>query len=351
MNHFKTLAGLTIPEIEKLTSLPRFRAGQIYMWIIRGQGDFDKMTDIPNSLRDDLKSRFAVFSSSVESVCEDSGTKKIVITLDDGLKIESVLLNDGKNRLTACLSTQAGCPAGCVFCRTGSLGFKRNLECAEIVEQFIFLRAQAGESDVENKGRHIIGNIVVMGMGEPLLNMEQLRKAIAVFTDRQGMNLSARRITVSTCGIVPALFDLAENGPYTRLALSLVTADENLRKRLMPVTAANPLQKVREALTLFQRKGGGRVTLEVPLLGGVNTRSEDAKCAADFAKGLDTVVNIIPWNPVAGLEFEGRPLREPEKKETENFIRLLENSGLKVTMRLRKGRRVMGACGQLGSLN
>jgi 23S rRNA (adenine2503-C2)-methyltransferase len=240
----------------------------------------------------------------------------------------------------------------CVFCKTGSLGFKRDLECAEIVEQFIFLLAQAaGEEDAQNKEKHIIGNIVVMGMGEPLLNLKRLRMAIAFFTDRQGMNLSLRRITVSSCGIVPALFDLAENGPYMRLALSLVTADENLRQRLMPIAAANPLQKVKEALTLYQRKGGGRVTLEVPLLGGVNTRDEDAKRAADFAKGLDTVVNIIPWNPVAGLEFEGSPIREPEKKETENFIRLLESHGLKVTTRLRKGRRVMGACGQLGSIS
>jgi len=350
MNQFKTLSGLTLPEIEKLTSLPRFRSGQIYKWIIRGQGDFDKMTDIPNSLRDDLKSRFSIFSCSVDQIFDDAGTKKIVIALNDGLKVEAVLLNDGKKRMTACLSTQAGCPAGCVFCKTGSLGFKRSLECAEIVEQFIFLRTEAGEDAEESGERHIIGNIVVMGMGEPLLNLGQLRRAIAFFTDRQGMNLSLRRITVSTCGIVPALFDIAENGPYIRLALSLVSADENLRVRLMPVTEANPLQKVKEALTLFQRNGGGRVTLEVPLLGGVNTRGEDAKYAAEFAKGLNTVVNIIPWNPVADLEFEGRPLREPEKKETENFIRLLENLGLKVTTRLRKGQRVMGACGQLGSL-
>jgi 23S rRNA (adenine2503-C2)-methyltransferase len=351
MNQLKTLAGLTLPEIEKLTSLPRFRSGQIYRWIIRGQGDFDKMTDIPNSLRDDLKTRFKIFSSSVDQTFDDAGTKKTVITLNDGLKVEAVLLSDGKKRLTACLSTQAGCPAACVFCKTGSLGFKRDLECAEIVEQFIFLLAQAaGESGIENKEQHIIGNIVVMGMGEPLLNLQQLRKSIAFFTDRQGMNLSLRRITVSTCGIIPALFDIAENGPYFRLALSLVTADEDLRQRLMPIAAANPLSKVKEALVLYQRNGGGRVTLEALLLGGVNTRDEDAKYAADFAKGLDTVINIIPWNPVAGLEFEGRPLREPEKKETENFIRTLEKHGLKVTMRLRKGQRVMGACGQLGSL-
>jgi len=187
-----------------------------------------------------------------------------------------------------------------------------------------------------------------MGMGEPLLNLAELRKAIAFFTDPTGMNFSKRRITVSTCGICDGLFDLANNGPYIRLALSLVTADEVLRQKLMPVAAANPLAKVKQALAAFQNNGGGRITLEIPLLGGVNTREKDAVAAARFAKGIDTVVNIIPWNPAAGLEFEGNPLREPEKKETENFVQLLERHGLKVTMRRRKGRSVMGACGQLG---
>lgn len=350
MDRLTSLAGLTLPEIEKLLSVPRFRAGQIYRWIVRGVSDFDQMTDIPNSLRDDLKSRFRLFSGTVCESYDDVDTKKIALSFKDGIKIEAVLLSDGKKRLTACLSTQAGCPVGCVFCKTGSLGFKRNLEGNEIVEQFLFLRNAAAVDTYESSQRHIIDNIVVMGMGEPLLNLEQLRKAIAVFTDKRGLNLSRRRITVSTCGICSGLYDIAENGPFVRLALSLATADENLRQKLMPITAANPLQKVKEALLLFQSKGGGRVTLEIPLLGGVNTRDKDARYTAEFAKGLDTVVNIIPWNPVAGLEFEGKPLRVPEKKECENFIVMLESLGLKVTMRFRKGGGVMGACGQLGSV-
>jgi 23S rRNA (adenine2503-C2)-methyltransferase len=189
-----------------------------------------------------------------------------------------------------------------------------------------------------------------MGMGEPLLNLEELRKAITVFTHPAGMNFSKRRITVSTCGICGGLSDIANNGPFIRLALSLVTADEPLRQKLMPVSAANPLEKIKQALCTFQRNGGGRITLELPLLGGINTRAKDALSVAQFAKGIDTVVNIIPWNPAAGLEFEGTLLREPEKKETEDFVKLLESHGLKVTMRHRKGRNVMGACGQLGEV-
>jgi 23S rRNA (adenine2503-C2)-methyltransferase len=185
-------------------------------------------------------------------------------------------------------------------------------------------------------------------MGEPLLNLPDLRKAILLLNNKKGINFSLRRITVSTCGICDGLYDLAQNGPYIRLALSLTTADETLRQKLMPITKSNPLEKIKENLLLFQSKGGGRITFEIPLLKNLNTRETDAKSAAAFAKGLDTIVNIIPWNPVAGLEFEGRPLCEPEKKETENFISMLESYGLKVTMRLHKGRSVMGACGQLG---
>jgi 23S rRNA (adenine2503-C2)-methyltransferase len=189
-----------------------------------------------------------------------------------------------------------------------------------------------------------------MGMGEPLLNLTALRGAIEFFTDKKGLGFSKRRITVSTCGIADALLDIAKNGPYIRLALSLTSGDEELRQRLMPGTGASPLQKVKEALALFQKNGGGRVTLEIPLLGGINTGEKDALSVAEFAKGLEAVINIIPWNPVAGLEFEGRQLEEPGKEETERFINKLESLGLKVTTRYRKGRGVCGACGQLGVL-
>ena len=348
MNQFpSSLAGLLPDELEKLLSLPRFRCTQIYKWLIRGVSDYSQMTDIPNSLKEDLKARFSLYSGTVKSCHDEKDAKKIIIALKDGLQIESVLLSDVKKRLTACISTQAGCPAGCVFCKTGSLKFARNLNSAEIAEQLIFLRSFSGVKKNDND-EHIIDNIVIMGMGEPLLNLAQLRKAVKVFTDPAGMNYSGRRITISTCGICDGLFDIAENGPSVKLALSLTTADEPLRQKLMPVAAANPLSKVKEAVSLFQRNGGGRITLETVLLGGVNTRDKDALSIAEFARGIDTVVNIIPWNPVAGLMFEGRMLREPEKEEIEKFKNILEKRGMKVTMRMRKGRRVMGACGQLG---
>ena len=356
----QALAGIHLAEIEKLLSpdIQRFRAKQIHKWINKGVSCFEQMTDIPVSLQKELNERFCIFSSVIDSIHEDGYTKKIVVALGDGLKTESVLLNDGKDRLTACISTQVGCPAGCVFCKTGSIGFKRNLSGQEIVEQFLHLKrlsqeysgmANTSNPAFNNSGEHIIDNIVVMGMGEPLLNLDNLRSAIEVLNDKSGLNFSRRRITVSTCGICEGLFDITYNGPFVRLALSLTTADEALRRKLMPITAKNPLDEVRKALLLFQKNGGGRLTLEIPLLGGINTGSKDAKSIADFAKGLDTVINIIPWNPVAGLEFEGKPLCEPEKKETQDFVRMLESYGLKVTKRLHKGKRIMGACGQLGT--
>jgi 23S rRNA (adenine2503-C2)-methyltransferase len=227
------LSALTITEIEELLpTLPRFRAAQIFKWIAKGLNSLEEMTNIPVSLRNELSAKFRLYSSKIDGVHEDGKTKKFVLSLENGAKIESVLLNDGKKRLTACLSTQVGCPAGCVFCKTGSLGFKRNLDCAAIIETFLLLRLASQGKD----SGHIIDNIVVMGMGEPLLNLPNLRKAILLLNNKKGINFSLRRITISTCGICEGLYDLAQNGPYVRLALSLTTADEALRQKLMPIT-------------------------------------------------------------------------------------------------------------------
>lgn len=340
----KSLAGLSLTEIKDyLTFLPPFRSGQIYNWILMGADNFDQMTDIPLILRNELKEQFSIYSSYVETCHEDSANKKIILSLYDGLKIEAVLLCDKNNRFTACISTQAGCPCGCVFCKTGSTGFKRNLESYEIVEQFLHLLFFS-----KNKYEYLIDNIVVMGMGEPLLNLINLKKALEIINDKKGINFSRRRITVSTCGICEGIIGITNNLPFAKLALSLTTGDEQLRQKLMPVSLQNPLKSIKQALMLFQQKGGGRITLEVTLLGGINTRDKDAKSIKQFAKGLDYVINIIPWNPVKSLMFEGLPIRESTQKETNNFIDILKSYGLKVTKRQHRGRSIMGACGQLG---
>jgi 23S rRNA (adenine2503-C2)-methyltransferase len=299
------------------------------------------MTDLPEPLRAELENRFTLRSCAVSARQEDhDGTVKLQLTLTDGIRIEAVVLTDVEGRKTACLSTQAGCPAGCLFCKTGSLGFERNLSAAEIVEQFLRIREADGD----------IANIVFMGMGEPLLNLGEVRRALGIFTNPRGFALSGRRITLSTSGITEGIRDLAENGPGVRLALSLTTADGRLREELMPISRSNPLPALREALVLHQRKWGRRITLEVVLLGGINTRPADVAAIAAFAEGLDAVVNLIPWNPVAGMTFRGVALGEPSSRELRDVAGGLERRGLKVTRRFRRGRSISGACGQLGVL-
>jgi 23S rRNA (adenine2503-C2)-methyltransferase len=298
------------------------------------------MTDLDKALRERLEADFVLWGSRIAAELGDpDGTVKLQLELCDGERVEAVLLSDGEDRKTACLSTQAGCPAACVFCKTGSLGFSRNLSSGEIAEQFFYLKARGD-----------ISNIVIMGMGEPLLNLEELRRALKVLFDPHGLGISPRRFTLSTVGIIEGIRDLAANGPPVRLALSLTSAREELRNRLMPIGRANPLPRLKEALRYYQRKTGRRVTLEAVLLGGLNTGKEEAVAMAAFAHGLDAVVNLIPWNPVEGLAFEGQALREPAPAELRAFTADLESQGLNITLRYRKGRGVAGACGQLGQL-
>jgi 23S rRNA (adenine2503-C2)-methyltransferase len=336
-----TVSGLPLEELSSLLRpLPPFRARQIFKWISRGVSSFAAMSDLGGELREELESRFVLRSSRVTAELTDSdGTVKLQIELCDGEQIEAVLLSGREGRRTACLSTQAGCPAGCVFCKTGSLGFSRNLSSGEIIEQFFYLNS-----------RFAVSNIVIMGMGEPLLNLEELRRALDVLFDPRGLGISPRRVTLSTSGLVKGIRDLADKGPPLRLALSLTSAREELRNRLMPIGRGNPLPLLKDALRYYQQKTGRRVTLETVLLGGLNTGREEAAALAAFASGIGAIVNLIPWNPVEGLGFEGRPLREPSPAELRSFTAELESRGLKFSFRYRRGRNIAGACGQLGRL-
>ncbi|MDR0785642.1 MAG: 23S rRNA (adenine(2503)-C(2))-methyltransferase RlmN [Treponema sp.] len=337
----QSLVGLPLTELEKLFT-PSFRARQLYQHICRGTRSFAEMTDFSLSLRETMENRYTLYSSEIVQQFKDrDGSVKLQIGLSNEARIESILLADKTGRKTACLSTQVGCPIGCVFCRTGMLGFNRNLASTEIVEQYLHLQTVAGSR---------IDNVVVMGMGEPLLNIEELRKALVFLTSAEGVNLSKRSVTISTSGAAAGIWDLAEKGPNVRLALSLITADEKLRGRLMPATRANPLSTVKDALRRYQQSQKRRVTLEIVILGGVNNRQKDVDLTADFAQGLKVAVNLIPWNPVFGALFEGAPLRQPSRAETNGFAESLRRKGLNVTVRLKKGCDVGGACGQLGYL-
>ncbi|MBQ4377754.1 MAG: 23S rRNA (adenine(2503)-C(2))-methyltransferase RlmN [Treponema sp.] len=329
------ISGLLPDEICGALNLKQaFRGKQIFQWIGRGAESFDEMTNLSVDLRKELKEKAVIHSTSVSKVLKDSdGTIKLQITLSDGLAVETVLLTDREDRKTACVSCQVGCAMNCAFCQTGHLGLARNLTAGEIVEQFLALEKHAGTLD----------NIVFMGMGEPMMNLENVRKAIAILTNKEGRALSGRRITLSTSGVIKGIYDLADNGPAIRLAVSLTTADESLRERIMPICRTNPLPKLREAIDYFAKKTGKRVTLEAALLHDTNTSLESATNMINFARGLDVHINLIPWNPVEGLEFS-----EPSGKECKNFVYHLEKAGLNVTLRTRRGREIGGACGQLG---
>lgn len=333
--HKINLTGLFPEEITEILSLEQnFRGLQIYKWIYSGAETFDAMTNLGKEERKKLSEIAEICSSSVSRTLKDpDGTVKLQIRLKDGLAVETVLLSDKEERKTACVSCQAGCPMKCAFCQTGQLGFARNLSAGEIVEQFLFLEKECGKLD----------NIVFMGMGEPLLNLEEIRKAVAVLTDKRGRNLSSRRITLSTSGIIKGIYDLADKGPEIRLAVSLTTADGKLRTRLMPVNETNPLSELREAVKYYAEKTGKRVTLEAALMGGLNTDRKSAEQLISFAKGIDVNVNLIPWNPVSSLDF-----KEPGRNEVRDFMKLVSNAGINVTLRTRRGQKIGGACGQLG---
>ena len=332
------LTGCTPEEItEKLGLSQSFRGRQIFKWISTGVTSFDQMTNLSLDLRKELETKACLRCSKVEECLTDpDGTIKLVIQLEDGNSVETVLLTDKEGRKTACVSCQAGCAMKCAFCMTGTLGLARNLSAAEIVEEFLYLEEAAGKLD----------NIVFMGMGEPMQNLEAIRRTVELLCHKDGRALSSKRITLSTCGIVKGIYELADKGPSLRLAVSLTTADEALRQKLMPVsTGDNSLTELRKAINYYAQKSGKRVTLEAALLHNTNTSEESAKNLITFARGLDVNINLIPWNPVAGLDFE-----EPEDKEVKAFVNALEKAGLNVTLRTRRGRKIGGACGQLGRI-
>ena len=329
------LAGLLPEEItEQLGLSQKFRGEQIFQWIGKGVTSFDQMTNLSLDLRTKLEETSVIRSSRISKILKDpDGTIKLQIELHDKKAVETVLLIDKENRKTACVSCQVGCAMKCAFCQTGQLGLARNLTAAEIVEQFLFLEQEAGP----------LNNIVFMGMGEPLMNLSAIRKSVDVLTHKKGRNLSSRRITLSTSGVIKGIYDLADNGPLLRLAVSLTTADEDLRTELMPVNIKNPLPELKQAIKYYSEKTGKRVTLEAALLSEKNTGVESAKKMIDFAKDLDVNINLIPWNPIETL-----PFKEPSASEAKNFISMLERANLNVTLRTRRGRKIGGACGQLG---
>lgn len=312
-----------------------YRALQVFQWIHRGARSFSEMTNLPAAMREKLSEDYPrILTTDLEQRQKDSadGSQKFTLRLSDGLLVESVLLQDGKGRFTACLSSQVGCAMGCRFCRTASMGLKRNLTSSEIVEQLLHLKSLAPD----------ITHIVFMGMGEPLANLEEVRSAIAIIHHSEAHNIGHRRITLSTCGLAEEIKGLAVQGPPVKLAVSLVAPRDELRSQLMPINRKYPLADLKRALLEYQRLSGKRITLEYVLLKGYNDTLEDLQALTSFCSGLSVLINLIPWNPAAELPFVS-----PSVQETDQFARAIEHLGIPVSKRMRKGRGINGACGQL----
>lgn len=329
------IAGLVPKEITKELGIsPSFRGTQIFRWIHSGVTEFAGMTNISRNERERLSEQAAVFSSGIEERFDDiDSTVKLRLRLHDGALTECVLLTDGEHRKTACISSQAGCPVACLFCKTGRLGFTRNLESFEIVEQLLHLKT------IENS----ISHIVFMGMGEPLLNMEQVRKAIEVLHHRDGADIGLRKITVSTSGIPDQIRDFSDRGPRVNLAVSLISARGEIRESLIPGFHAAEMQSLKDSIVYYQKSSQRRITLEMVLLKGINDDRREVEALASFIRDLNVLINVIPWNPVKELGFN-----EPEQAVVKRFMDALQKRNIRAALRYRKGRGSSAACGQLG---
>jgi 23S rRNA (adenine2503-C2)-methyltransferase len=331
------------PHVEELLaahftrqSVPSYRIKQAIAWIYeRDARSFDEMSDLPTATRRSLAGTFD-FTNPQSTRVEQSqdGTVKHLWRLADGELIESVLI-PVRDRLTLCMSSQAGCAMACTFCATGWSGYRRNLSPAEIVAQFRGARRWAREND-----RGPITNLVYMGMGEPLMNRKAVMRSLTLLNRAYG--LGARRITVSTVGVVPGILELAERKEQFRLAVSLHAPNHELRQQIVPVETKYPLPDLLEALRKFDAAGGRRITFEYVMIDGVTDSLELAQQLADLVKPFQAHVNLIPYNPIPGPNWKPTPVAQLKL-----FLQMLEQRGAKATVRGPRGRDIAAACGQL----
>ncbi|HQP10271.1 MAG TPA: 23S rRNA (adenine(2503)-C(2))-methyltransferase RlmN [Candidatus Omnitrophota bacterium] len=312
-----------------------FRASQIFSWIYqKNASQFNKMSDLPSALQTRLGEDFLfVLPKVLHKDVSSDGTIKILSALHDGEKIETVLIPSSK-RVTLCISTQAGCKFGCRFCASGLGGWRRNLTCAEILGQILYMKTIAGGN--------VISHIVFMGVGEPLDNYDNLMKAIRVINSPKGLNIAARRITVSTCGLIPRIRQLAGEGLQIELAVSLHGSSNASRNVLMPVNKKYPIDDLIAACREYNKATKRQITFEYILIKDVTCTEQAARELGRLLKGLLCKINLIAYNRVS--EFDHEP---PSRNRIFAFKDLLEKNGIHATIRTPRGTDVSAACGQL----
>jgi 23S rRNA (adenine2503-C2)-methyltransferase len=333
------IKSLTMPKLEtELAAMGEkpFRARQIFRWLYKNDAaTFDEMTDIAKGLRERLSEKFEILRlPAVETLTGEDGTQKMAFGLADGKRIESVLIPE-LSRLTLCVSSQVGCRWGCAFCRTGMMSFTRNLTAGEIVEQYLAAQRVAGERR--------ISNVVFMGMGEPLDNLENVIDAINIFYADHGCNLSSRKVTLSTVGLVPQLDELGRRLDVS-LAVSLHAPDDETRNKLVPANRKYPLKELLDACRRFPTPHRRRVTFEYSLVAGVNDSDEHAHRLARLAPDLRPKINLLAVNWFAGSECQ-----PPTEERVRQFQKILIDHNVTAVLRKARGRDILAACGQLAA--
>ncbi len=320
-------------ELERLGE-PKFRARQIFSWLHRGTRDFDEMTNLPRSLREKCKEEFSLYRPAVlrKQVSRIDGTIKYLWELSDGNAVETVVMQY-KHGNTVCVSSQVGCRQGCAFCASTIGGLVRSLEPSEILDEVLFSQLDSGLT---------ISNIVLMGIGEPLDNFDNVMRFLELVNHPDGMNIGMRHISLSTCGLVERFDELAARDLQLTLSVSLHAPDDETRSRLMPANRGRGVEKLMEACRRYYEKTGRRISFEYAMIDGVNDTEKHARLLAKEAREVSAHVNLIPLNHVEERQF--KPSTSGHMKA---FIRILEEEGVNVTVRRRLGSDVDASCGQL----
>ncbi len=330
-----SLERVQLEQFARKLGQPAYRGRQIFSWLWRpGIRSFDQMTNLPKLLREQLSEIVAIpHPKPLEVQRSRDGTVKYAWLLPDGLSIESVLIPE-RDHNTICLSTQVGCQMGCRFCHTARMGFIRNLTPGEIAGQVLCIVEEIGD-------RALVRNLVFMGMGEPLANYDALICALSILTDELGLNFSSRRITVSTCGLVPEMLRLGKDADVG-LAISLHAPTDKIRSRIMPINRRYPLRQLLSACRQYPLARRRRITFEYLLLSGINDRASHARELAEILRGIPAKVNLIPFN-----ESPGIPFRRSDEENMLQFQQILLDEGYTAIIRKSKGQDISAACGQL----
>lgn len=331
------LLDMTVPELQEILAgigQQKFRAKQIFSWVGKGVKDIDEMTDLSKVLRQELKNIAYIGNLEIlhKLVSQIDGTTKYLFMLNDGNIIESVLM-EYQHGFTVCISSQIGCRMGCKFCASTGIGFVRNLSPGEMLDQVITIR-----NDTELK----IGNVVIMGIGEPMDNYENIVKFLKLAHAPDGLNISYRRITISTCGLVPQILKLSRENMPVNLAISLHAPNDEIREQIMPINRKYSIDKIIEACKIYTEVTKRRITFEYAMIAGVNDSEKNALELAHRIKGMLCHVNLIPVNTIERAEF-----KQSDRRRIEKFKEILEKYGIETTIRRELGTDINAACGQL----